>query len=94
MLPDVFENFWNVYLEIYKLGTAWFITALGLTWKVALKKNKIKWYLLTDINMLLMVEKDIRGGILTLFINMQKLLINTWKNIINLKNRYILNIDM
>ena len=94
MLPDVFENFWNMCLEIYKLGTAWFITAPGLTWKAALKKNKIKWYLLIDIDMLLMVEKDIRGGILTLFINMQKLIINTWKNIIKIKNRYILNNDM
>ena len=44
--------------------------------------------------MLLMVEKDIRGGILTLFINMQKLIINTWKNIIKIKNRYILNNDI
>ena len=44
--------------------------------------------------MLLMVKKDIRGGILTLFIDMQKLIINTWKNIINIKNCYILNIDM
>ena len=81
-------------LEIYKLGTAWFINAPGLTWKAALKKNKIKLYLLIDINMLLMVEKDIRGGILTLFIDMQKLIINTWKNIIHIKNCYILNIDM
>ena len=33
-----------------------------------LKKEKVKLHLLTDINMLLMVEKGIRGGILYLLI--------------------------
>ena len=35
----------------------------GLAWQVALKKSKIKLDLLTNINMLLTVEKSIRGGI-------------------------------
>ena len=34
-----------------------------LAWQAALKNTKIKLYLLTDINMLLMVEKGIKGGI-------------------------------
>ena len=35
----------------------------GLAWQTALRKTKIKLDLLTDIDMLLMVEKGIRGGI-------------------------------
>ena len=44
--------------------------------------------------MLVMVEKDIRGGICTLFINMQKLITNTWKIMIKIKNLYIFNIGI
>ena len=37
-------------------------SAPGIAWQ-DLKKNKVKLDLLTDIDMLLMVEKGIRGGI-------------------------------
>ena len=40
-----------------------FFFALGLAWQATLKKTKVKIDLLTDIDMLLMVEKFIRGGI-------------------------------
>ena len=39
------------------------LSVLGLAWQSALKKTKVKLYLLTDIEMLLMVEKGIRDGI-------------------------------
>ena len=48
-------------LEIYKLDPALFLTVPYLVWKAALKKAKVKLYILTDVNMLLMVEKGIRG---------------------------------
>ena len=35
----------------------------GLAWKAALKNTEVKLELLTDIDVLLMVEKGIRGGI-------------------------------
>ena len=63
LLVDNFENFRNMCFEIYELDPAKFIGAPGFAWQAALKKTKVKLYLLTDINMSLMVEKDIRGGI-------------------------------
>ena len=56
-LADVFENFRNMCLEIYKLDPAKYISAPRLAWQAALKKTKVKLELLTDIDMLLMVEK-------------------------------------
>ena len=46
-------------VEIYQLDPAKFLSALGLAWQAALKKTEIKLELLTDIDMLLMVEKEI-----------------------------------
>ena len=63
MLADVFENFRNKYIEIYKLDPAHFLSAPGLAWQACLKKTKVELELLTDIDMLLMVEKGTRGGI-------------------------------
>ena len=63
LLVDVFENFRNTCLKIYELDPAKFLSAPGLAWQAALKKTKVKLDLLTDIDMLLMVEKGIRGGI-------------------------------
>ena len=60
---DVFENFQNMCLEIHELDPAKFLSGLGLAWKVPLKKTKVELDLLTDIDMLYMVEKGIRGGI-------------------------------
>ena len=63
LLADVFENFRNMCLKVYKLDPAKFLSALGLGWQAALKNVKVKLDLLTDTDMLLMVEKGIRGGI-------------------------------
>ena len=50
-------------LKIYHLDPAKFLSAPGLARQAALKKAKVKLELLTDIDILLMVEKGIRGGI-------------------------------
>ena len=63
LLPDVFENFRNKCIEIYELDPAHFLSAPGLAWQVCLKKTGIKLELLTDIDILLIVEKGNRGGI-------------------------------
>ena len=63
MLADAFENFRNMCTEIYVLDPTKFLSAPGLELQAALKKTKVKLDLFTDIDMLLMVEKGIRGGI-------------------------------
>ena len=50
-------------LKIYRLDPVKLISAPGLAWQAAFKKTKIKLNLLTDIGMLLTVEKGIRGRI-------------------------------
>ena len=60
LLAEVFENFRNKYIEIYKLDPAHFLSAPGLAWEASLKKTGVKLELLTDYDMLLMVEKGIR----------------------------------
>ena len=40
-----------------------FFSASGLAWQAAIKKTEVKLKLLTDIDMLLMIEKGIRRGI-------------------------------
>ena len=77
LLADVFENFRNMCLEIYELDSARFLTVPGLAWEAALKKTKVKLDLLTDIDMLLMVEKVSEEAYVTLFIDIQKLITNT-----------------
>ena len=48
--------------KIYELHPAKFISDPGFAWQAALKKTKVNLVLLTDIDVLVMVEKDIRGG--------------------------------
>ena len=55
--------FRNKYIEIYELDPAQFLSASGLEWQACLKKTRVKLELLTDNDMLLTVEKGIRGGI-------------------------------
>ena len=63
MLADTFENFPYTFLEIYGLDPAHFVCTPELAWQAALKETKVKLHLLADIDMLLMVEKDVTGGI-------------------------------
>ena len=50
-------------LEIYGLDPTHYLPTPGLAWQAALKKTKIKLALLTNIHILLMAKKGIRGVI-------------------------------
>ena len=63
LLADVSENFRNMCRKIYELDPARFLSAPRLAWQAILKKNKVNLDLLTDIDMLLMVEIGARRGI-------------------------------
>ena len=63
LLADVFENFRDICLKIYGLDPVYYFTAPGLAWDACLKITDIDLELLSDVNMLLMFEKGIRGGI-------------------------------
>ena len=62
LLVDIFENFRNMCIEVYELDPVHFLSALGLAWQACLKKTDVKLELLTDVDILSMVEKVIMGG--------------------------------
>ena len=62
LLADVFENFRNTCLNNYELDPAHFVSVPGLAWQACLKKTNVELELITDYDMLLMIEDGIRGG--------------------------------
>ena len=63
LLADVFENFRNMCIKVYELDPVHFLSLPGLAWQACLKKAKVELELLTDYDMLLIVQEGIRGGI-------------------------------
>ena len=62
LLADVYEKFRDKCTEIYGLDPSYFLAAPGLAWQACLKKTNVNLELLTDVDMLLMIESGIRGG--------------------------------
>ena len=63
LLADVFENFRDMCIKEYELDPAHLLSLPGLARQACLKETNIELELLTDYDMLLMVEGGIRGGI-------------------------------
>ena len=63
LVEDLYENFRNMCFEKYQLDPTYFVSASGLAWQACLKKTGVKLELKTDCDMILIIEKGIRGGI-------------------------------
>lgn len=57
LLADVFQNFRTTCLRLYGLDPAQYYTPPGLSWDAMLKFTKVRLELLTDVDMLLFIEK-------------------------------------
>ncbi|XP_067211783.1 uncharacterized protein [Linepithema humile] len=63
LLADIFQNFRNMSIKSYGLDPAHYYTLPGYTWDAMMKYTRVKFELLTDIDMVLFVERGIRGGL-------------------------------
>ena len=63
LLADIFVIFRNKCIEIYGLDPPYSLSGPGLAWQASLKKTGTELELVTDADILLMVEKGIRGRI-------------------------------
>ena len=62
ILADAFEKFRKFFLKHHEIDPCYCYSAPGLTWQCGLKYTGIELELLTDVDMLQMFEKGIRGG--------------------------------
>ena len=76
LLADMFEDFRNKCLEIYELDPIYFVSAPGLAWQVCLKKTGVKLELITDNDMILMIEEGLGAEFAKQHIGMLKQIIN------------------
>ena len=63
LLADILENFRDISLKIYELDPAYFVSLPGFAWHACLKITEINLELIADINMFLMIESGMRGGV-------------------------------
>ncbi|CAB0042383.1 unnamed protein product, partial [Trichogramma brassicae] len=68
LLVEVFENFRKTYHEAYELDPAHYYTLPGYSWGAMLLYTQVELELLTDVDMLLFVEKGIRGDVTAYFV--------------------------
>ena len=66
LLCDVFENFRDLSLNYYGLDPCQYFSLPGLSYDAMLKMTGVKLDYITDIEMQIMIENNIRGGISTI----------------------------
>lgn len=63
MLPDVFEQFQTSCLNTYYLNPTHYYTLPSYTWDCMLEFTQVDIKQLADIDMIMFIERDIRGGL-------------------------------
>jgi len=63
LLADIFENFRDSCVSNYRFDHAYYYTLPGFTWDAMLQQTDINFELFTDIDMVMFVERGIRGGL-------------------------------
>lgn len=63
LLAEVFEQFRTTCIGVYSLDPAHYYTLPGYTWDAMLKYTKVELELLTDVDMIMFIERGIRGGL-------------------------------
>ena len=63
LLADAFERFLNMTLEYYGLDPWHYFGSPGLSWDTICKMTNIELKLISNTEMLLFIEKGMRGGI-------------------------------
>ncbi|XP_033121232.1 uncharacterized protein LOC117120319 [Anneissia japonica] len=63
LLADVFQNFRATAYRVYGLDPCNYFTLPGFSWDALLSKTGVELELMTDLDMHMMFEKGIRGGI-------------------------------
>ena len=81
LLADIFENFRDMSLKIYELDPAYFVSLPGFAWQACLITG-VNLELFTDINMLLVIEIGMRGGVC-----------HVMRSYIEANNKYMNNYD-
>ena len=66
LLADICDNFRSICMNHYGLDPAWYFSAPGIAWDATLKIANVQLELLSDPDMLLMIERGIRGGFATI----------------------------
>ena len=62
-LSDIYKNIRNMCIKVYEVDTIHFLSAPRLAWAACIRKTEVKLELITNVNMLLMIEEGIKGGI-------------------------------
>ena len=75
---------------MYGIYPVHFFSASSLAWQSAFKKTNVELQLLDNIGLMLVIKKVSVVKYLMLFMKMQKLIKNTRKTMINIKDRHIL----
>ena len=62
LLADVYQSFRNMFYDYVGLDIAQYMSIPGISFDSMLKKSQVKLELISDINLFLLIENNLRGG--------------------------------